>query len=183
MLNQRLTLAVESIRVSGLRVDDFSVNIHRVIVLERRIASKHFVKKNSESPPVDGFSVALVQQNLRSDVLRSSANGVCSLCNDLCKAEVNHLQVAISANHDVLRLQIPVDNVETLKILENRDDLGSVESCLFGVEVADTSVVGEEVSALEEFGDEVNEPVVLHEAVVFHLDKVNISVGLTMKGW
>jgi hypothetical protein len=93
------------------------------------------------------------------------------------------LQVAISANHDVLWLQIPVDNVETLKILENRDDLGSVESCLFGVEVADTSVVGEEVSALEEFGDEVNEPVVLHEAVVFHLDKVNISVGLTMKGW
>jgi hypothetical protein len=30
-------------------------------------------------------------------------------------------------------------------------------------------VIGEQVSALEQLGDEVDVPVVLHEAVVFHL--------------
>ena len=49
---------------------------------------------------------------------------------------------------------------------------------LLWVEVADTSVVREEVTALEELGDEVDVPVILHEAVVFHLKGLEMGVDL-----
>ena len=169
MLRQRLQVRVEALGVLGLCVDDLTINIHRVISLEWRITSKHFVEQNAHSPPVHSFSMPLVEQDLGSDVLWSSANCIRPLGNDLCKTEVNHLQVTICANHDVFWLEISVDNVQALKIFEDRDNLGSVKCSLLWVEVADASVVGKQVTSLQKLGHKVDVLVVLHESIVFHL--------------
>lgn len=137
--------------------------------MERWVTGQHLVEQDSECPPVDCLAVALVEENFRSDVLWGSADGVGTFGDDLGESEINHLQVSVTADHDVLGLQVSVDDVQTLEVLEDGHDLGSVECSLLGVEVADASVIGEQVSALEQLGDEVDVPVVLHEAVVFHL--------------
>ena len=48
--------------------------------------------------------MALIQKNLRCDVLRSTADCVGSLSHYLSEAEVNQLQESILCYHDVLRL-------------------------------------------------------------------------------
>ena len=108
MLNERLAIAVKTIWVSWLCVDDFTIDVHGVIILEWRVTSEHFIQQDSECPPVNGLSMALVEQNLWRYIFWSSANGVGSLSDNLGETEVNHLQVAIGANHDVLWLQVSV---------------------------------------------------------------------------
>jgi len=115
--------------------------------------------------------VALVQQDLGSDVLWRSANGVGALRNNFGESEVNHLQVAVCANHDVFWLQVTVHHFETLKVLKDGDYLCPVEGRLLGIEVAHAPVVREKVSASQQLSDEVNVLVVLHEPVVFHLQQ------------
>ena len=114
----------------------------------------------------------LVEQDLRCYILWSPAYGVSSLGDNFGETEINELQVAITAYHDVFGLQITVDYFFSLEILEYRNYLGSIESSLLGVKIANASVVSEEVSALEELSHKVDVPIVLQESVVFHLKGV-----------
>jgi hypothetical protein len=123
-------LRVKALWVSGLCVDDFSVNIHRVFILERWKTSQHLVDKDAESPPVDRFRVALIEQYLRCYVLRGAADGVGALADDLSEAEVDELEVALVADHDVLRLQVAVDDVLPVQVLEDANYLSPVESII-----------------------------------------------------
>lgn len=111
MLHERFAFTVETIWVSWLCVDNFPINVHGVVVLEWRVTSKHFVQKDAYSPPINGFPVTLVEQDFRGNILGSTTNGVCSLCNDLSETEINHLEVTISPNHNILRFEIPIDDV------------------------------------------------------------------------
>ena len=169
MLDERLELGVEAVGVLGLSIYDFSVNIHRIVILEWRVPGKHFVEEDSESPPVHWLAVALVQQDFRCDVFRGSADCVGALCDHFRESEVYQLQVAVRANHYVFRLQVSVHYFFTLEVLKNGDDLSAIKCGLLGVEVAHAPVVGEQVSSFEQLCHEVNVSVVLHEAVVFHL--------------
>ena len=169
MFHQRFAFTIEAVGVPRFGVYDFSVDIHGVIVLERRVASQHFVEQNSHSPPVHSFSVPLVEQDLGSDVLWSSANCVSPLSDYLSKTKVNHLQVAVCANHDVFWLQVSVDNVEALEVFENGHHLSSIKGSLLWVEVSHASVVREQISSLQQLSDKVDVLVILHESVVLHL--------------
>lgn len=55
-----------------------------------------------------------------------------------------------------------------MHVLENQDDLGSVELRVLGRKVAHSSVVGEKIASSQELSDEVNEPFILVEAVILH---------------
>lgn len=103
MLAKTFYLAVKVLRVSGLCVDDFSIDIHRIIILEWGETCVHFVNQDSERPPVYGATVAFVQQNLRRNVLWSSANSVCSFPDNFGEAKIDHFKIAVATNHDVLR--------------------------------------------------------------------------------
>lgn len=169
MLDKRLAFAIKTVGVSWLCVYDFPVNIHGIVVLEWRVTSQHFVKKNANSPPINSLSVTLIQQDLRGNILWSTANCVSSLSDNFGETEINHLQEPISTNHNVLWLQIPVDNIKTLKIFKDGYDLSSVEGSLLWVEVSNASVIGEQISSLEKFSHKIDVLIVLHESVIFHL--------------
>lgn len=148
MLHKGLALAIEAIGVSWLSVNNFPVNIHGIVVLEWRVAGQHFVQKDTKCPPVHGLAVALVQQDLGSNVLWSSANGVGALRYYFGKTKVDHLQVTVASNHDILGLQIPVYNFFALQVFKDRDNLSAVEGRGLGVEVANGPMVRKQVAAL-----------------------------------
>jgi hypothetical protein len=71
--------------------------------------------------------MSLVQKDLRGNVLRGAAYGVCSLPHHLSKAEINEFQEAVVPNHDVFRLEVPVTDIFVVQILEDRNNLGSIK--------------------------------------------------------
>ena len=101
MLDQRLKVLVESFWIPWLGVDDFSVDVHWIVILERRVASEHFIEQDAESPPIDRKTMTLIQQYFWRNVLGSSANSVCTFFDDLREAEINHLQITVRANHKI----------------------------------------------------------------------------------
>ena len=72
--------------------------------------------------------MALVQQNLRCDVLRRAANSVGALSYSLSEAVVNELKITVVANHDVLGLEVTIYNILAVQVLEHAGDLGAIET-------------------------------------------------------
>jgi len=72
--------------------------------------------------------MTLIQQNLRSDVFRSSTNSVSSFPHNFGESEVNEFQVTVISNHNILRFEVSIHDFFSMQILENTDDLSSVES-------------------------------------------------------
>lgn len=121
------SLPIELFWVTRLRVDDFSINVHRVVVLKRWVAGVHLIDQNPERPPVHWAAVTFVEQDFRGNVLRSTTDCVGTFSHDLGKTEVNHFQVAVPSDHNVLGLQVSVANVFGVQVLENQDHLRSIE--------------------------------------------------------
>ena len=128
MLDKRLGVLVETLRELDLASQNVLVDSHRVIVVEGVDTSVHLVDKNPESPPVDSLPVALVENNLWSNVLWGSADRECSsLVEDLGETEVSEFQVPVVSDQQVLRLQVPEDDVLAVQVLEAGSDCGRVE--------------------------------------------------------
>ena len=72
--------------------------------------------------------MTLVQKNLRSNILGRSTNSICALSDCFGEAVIDQLKVAIISDHDVFWLKITVADVMTVKVLENRSDLGTIKS-------------------------------------------------------
>ena len=65
-----------------------------------------------------------------SDVFTCPAEGVCEgvVCHvRLAEAEVDELDVSLLVEHDVLGLEVAVDDVEAVQVLQGQDDLLQVE--------------------------------------------------------
>ena len=60
MLGEGLQVRVKALGITRLGVYDLFVDIHGVVSLEGRIAGQHLVQKDTQRPPVDRLSVALV---------------------------------------------------------------------------------------------------------------------------
>ena len=104
IFKQYKVLRIEPILVFRLRIDDLPVDVHRVLILERWETREHFIDQDTQAPPIDRFPMALIQQDLGSDVLRSTAYGKCTLSYDLSEAEIDHFQISILSYHDILGL-------------------------------------------------------------------------------
>ena len=137
------------------------VDSHGVLVAERINSRKHLIYDDPQGPPVHRLSVALVQQNLRGQVLRSPTECVGPSLDHLRKAEVRELQIAIGAQQEILRLQVPVHYVQRMQILKHAHYLRTVYSGWFRLEFPYVSQVGEQFAALHEFQEEVEVPLVL----------------------
>ena len=75
----------------------------------------------------------ILTQHLGCDVLRSAlvCRGHLVTLQDPRHAEVNQLQVAILAHHNVLKLQVAMNNVQLVQLADANDDLGNVELDVF----------------------------------------------------
>mmetsp|Transcript_8306 Transcript_8306/g.33615 ORF Transcript_8306/g.33615 Transcript_8306/m.33615 type:complete len:447 (+) Transcript_8306:240-1580(+) len=95
LLNNVARGAREVRRELDLAVQDLPVGAHRVIVKERRIPREHFINEHAERPPVDRLAVALVENDLRGQVVGRATKRVRAMVDLLCESEVGHLHVAI----------------------------------------------------------------------------------------
>ena len=113
--------------------------------------------------------MALVEEDLGSDILWSAANRVRTLCHDFSESIIDQLQVTVIANHDILRLEVTVADIARVEILKDGANLRSVEGRLLRVEVANRAMVSEQVTATEQLRCEINVTIILEKTVVSQL--------------
>lgn len=133
MLYQTLQLRVKAGRVARLRVNNLLVYVHGVVVGERRMSSMHLIDQNTKGPPVDGLAMTLVEEDLWCDILRCAANGVGAFGDDFCEAVVDQFEVAIVSDHNVLRLQVAINDVFAVQVLEDTCDLRAIKPILISL--------------------------------------------------
>lgn len=98
----------------------------------------HFVNKNSQSPPIDSLSVALVQDDFRGDVLRGTANGKGSaFIEDFGESEISQFEVSIVGDEKIFGFEVSEDNIFAMKVFEARGNGGCIESGLISGEGLD----------------------------------------------
>lgn len=96
--------------------------------------------------------MSLVEYDLRSNVDRSSTDCECpALVEELREAEVSEFEVAIIADKQIFRLQVPEDDVLAVEILKAGSDSGGIEACLFSGEALDSTEIGEEFAPIDKF--------------------------------
>ena len=111
MLDETLKLRVETFRVARLGVNDLLVDIHWIIIDEWGVSSMHFVDQNTKGPPVDRLAVSFIEKNFGSDVLWSSANSIGALRDSFREPIVDKFQIAVIADHNILRFEITIDRI------------------------------------------------------------------------
>ena len=110
-----------------LALENLLVNRHGVIVVKRVDSGDHLVREDTEGPPIDGLSVAFIEEHFGGEILGSSAEGVSAGLAVLGEAEVRQLEVAFGVDEDVFRLQVTVDNVQRVQVLKHECHLSRVE--------------------------------------------------------
>lgn len=173
---QILQITTEMRRKANLARHDLLVNLYRLIGKERRITGRHFVDEHSERPPVHRFIVALAQNDLRRQILGRAAQRPGPSLHAFRKPEIRHLQVALVVDQQVLRLQIPIDQVQIVQILKGEHNLGGIEARMGLREAADLAQMREHLTARHVLEDHVEIGVVLE--VILEADEKRKGDGL-----
>mmetsp|Transcript_54283 Transcript_54283/g.168043 ORF Transcript_54283/g.168043 Transcript_54283/m.168043 type:complete len:252 (-) Transcript_54283:59-814(-) len=153
---------------------DLLVDAEGVLVVERRVPREHLEEQDAQRPPVHGAAVALALDDLGREVLRRAAERVRprAWLDDLCKAEICELGVAVLAHQDVLWLQVAVDDVLGVDVREGGRRQRRVELRLLVAELPGPAQVHEELAAADALHDDVDVAVVL--GVAEHVDDEGI---------
>mmetsp|Transcript_47753 Transcript_47753/g.83586 ORF Transcript_47753/g.83586 Transcript_47753/m.83586 type:complete len:620 (+) Transcript_47753:167-2026(+) len=161
--------------------DDVLEDLRGVVSLKRRPREVQLVDEAAECPVVHTLIVALGHDDFRSQVLRCAAESVglvllhaiLQVRELLGETKVNHLQVALAVDQQVLRLKVAVSNALVVKVLEGQHHVGGVKLDRSHVETAARTAlhsrgllvyVGPQLASLDE----------LHQ----HEDLVLVVVGL-----
>lgn len=108
--------------------EDLLIDSHWVIVIEWVNASVHLISQDSESPPIDWFTVTLVQEHFWSQVFWGSAKGIGSSLAVFSKTKVRQFQISFLIDQDVFRFQVSVDDIFGVEIFKHEANLGGIES-------------------------------------------------------
>lgn len=166
MLHQGLSVLVEVGGEGDLPLQDVPVDTHGVLVVEGVDSSVHLVDQHSQSPPIHGLSMPLVEDDLGSDVFGGPADGEGpALSQELGEPEISQFEVAVVADEQVFRLQISEDDVLAMEVFEAGSDDGAVETGLVSGEALHIAEVGKKFPAVDEFQDEVEVFGVLSESL------------------
>ena len=127
---ERLDFVYLLMEIAGelnLALEDFLVDGHGVVVVERVDARQHLIGEDAERPPVHGLAVALVQEHFGGEVLRRATQRISARLAVLGETKVCELQVALLVDENILRLQISVNDVQRVEVLEHQRDLRGIE--------------------------------------------------------
>lgn len=116
-----------------------------------------------------------MEEDFRSHVLRSaykSESSVLILLQSFGCAHVDQFQIAVSSNHDILGLQIPIQQSFRVQILQSQQETGSIESCLFGGKNTNGAHDIEQISSFDVFSQKVKIVFVLERTIVFQEERV-----------
>eukprot|EP00754_Rhynchopus_humris_P019492 Rhum_TRINITY_DN14643_c10_g1::Rhum_TRINITY_DN14643_c10_g1_i1::g.107433::m.107433 len=157
--------------LQGLRLDKL-VHLIQVLAVEGRQTADHLVQKDAQRPPVHRLSVASRRvQELGSQVLGGAAEGgglLLAVDARLRKAEVGDAAVALPVEHAVLRLQVPVDDVQRVQVPQRQPDLRRVELRPALRERPHLRQVVEQLAAGQEVEDEEQRLLRLERKVQLH---------------
>jgi len=153
--------------VSHVGLLDQEVHPVFVLVEERRDPHKHFVKQDSQSPPVNSVVMPFVVKHFWREVLSSSTEAHCKfiLVNLCSQAEVGEQQVAIGVEQDVLGLQVSVDDLLFMEVAESDGNLGDHKASLFFWEASLLDEMSEQLASLDEVHDEEDSELVLEHVI------------------
>ena len=126
VFDQTFPIGIKAPGELDLSLEYLLVDGHGVLVAEGVDPRQHLIQYDPQGPPVHGLSVALVQQNLRRQVLRSATQGVGPALDHLREAEVREFQVAIGTDQQIFGLQVPVHYIQRVQVLEHAHDLRTV---------------------------------------------------------
>lgn len=138
----------------------FNQLVHFGVILgasvEGREANDHLVSEDSEGPPVDWEGVAAFHQDLRCQVVRSSAERVRLrvAVKHLGQAEVSQANVPVLVHQDVFWFQVTVDDVFRVQVTQRHRDLDGVELSSLFRESGNLAQVHEELTTTHESHDE-----------------------------
>lgn len=96
-------------------------------------------------------------QNLRSQVLRSSAEGVGHLIffvDYLCEPEISQTDVAIFVHKNIFRFKVSVDDALLMQVTDSNSNLSTIKLGSLLVKSGNISEVHEELSSSDESHDE-----------------------------
>lgn len=163
MLDEGLGVFIKIARELDLTLKDLLVDHHRVSIIEGINSSDHLISQDTEGPPVNWLSVALVQKHLRCQILRSATKSVGTSFDNLGETKIGQLEVTILINQDIFRFQIAIKNVLGLQVLKHEGYLRAVEHSLIGSEVAFGTEISEEFTTSNVWHQEVQVTCILGE--------------------
>ncbi len=73
--------------------------------------SKHFVGQDTETPPIDGFTVTFIEEDFWSEVFWSTAKCVSSSFDVFSETEIGKFEISISGDQKIFWFQIPEEIV------------------------------------------------------------------------
>ena len=79
--------------------------------------------------------MALIEENLWSNILGGTTYSECAFSYNLSEAEIDHLQISVLAYHDILWLQITIHDVLSMQVFEDGDYLGTIENSLLEIKM------------------------------------------------
>lgn len=168
MPHKRFGVIVEAFGEMKFALENVLINDHGIVVGKGINSSDHFINNDSECPPVNRLTMALILQNFGRKILWRATKGKGSVLNNFSKTKISELNVAIGGNEYILRFKISVDDIFAMEVLEDEDELRGVEGGFVRFKHAFFSEVGEELPAGNVFHEEVNV-----FAVLVHALKVN----------
>mmetsp|Transcript_5456 Transcript_5456/g.11302 ORF Transcript_5456/g.11302 Transcript_5456/m.11302 type:complete len:200 (+) Transcript_5456:808-1407(+) len=126
-VNEVLGHRLQVRRPRDATLDDLPVAFHRIVGDERCLRREALEGQDANAPPVGAEAMALVEDDLGSEVLWRAAQGPCAVLQDLGEPKVDHLDVAILVEEQVFRLEIPIYDFMAVHVREDRDDRRGVE--------------------------------------------------------
>lgn len=158
-------------RVLDARVDDLLVDREGVFrgLSEGQLPAEQLICDDSQRPQVHVEAVALSGDDLRRHVVRSADDGVGPEppldLQFLGSAHIDQREEAVDIHHQVFWFEIPVNDAIGVEMLHHHEYLGDQLPRVLGSEGDHLGDDVEEVLALNELHDEVDEVGVLYQLV------------------
>lgn len=110
-----------------LAAGDFVQQLGHIAALERQVPAEQGVKDYTERPDIRLSSIKVLY-----DFWRHVIGCPCELCQSAlfghsCKAKVNQANLVIVCHHDVLRLDVSVNDVLSVAVVDRLKELAHVE--------------------------------------------------------
>ena len=97
-----------------------------------RLTNDHFIKEDAEEVPVDTLAMAGFSDHFWCEVGHGAAEGLCTARRVkhtlLTKAKIGKTGVTIRVNYDIIRLEIPEDDIALVQRLDRQKYLTKIFS-------------------------------------------------------
>jgi len=127
LLDESLDVAVDVAGEIELPGEDLLVDSHGIVVDKGGLSGEHLVDEDSQRPPVDSLSVALVEEYLGGNVFGGSAQSVRLEGDALGEPKVCNLEVTGGVEKQIFGLKVAVNEVLGVKELKDEHNVGGIE--------------------------------------------------------